>query len=196
MDYDEGAKKCFDNAVKLMTSADLIFKDKKGTDTFGTYLYGIAFEEMAKAIFCKFVALDWVTSDFIRLVFRDHKYKVPLFDSVFQSFEIKDSIPYLEGKHLGKIPLEDLFTNYNISRIEHRNEITDLLYVQPDNNNWHEPSTIQNIDTRKELLKSKISALGQFYQFLKNEVTGKISIDGLCIYSNLNKQSIMSWDSF
>ena len=83
LDYSLGADICARNSRRLETSARIILKDEDGTDSFGLFLYHIAYEEISKALFCYFVHRKWISEEFVEKIFRDHKAKIFLFDEIF-----------------------------------------------------------------------------------------------------------------
>ena len=194
MDYSKGAEHCLNNHLRLITSANFIFNDEDGTDSFGLYLYYIAFEEISKAIFCLFVEKKWVSVDFIKTIFEDHKPKVLLYDEIFQSFKIKKGIPYLDNKPLGEIPLEDFIKKHKTHIRLHRNELTDFVYVRPDETDWHLPHNTNDLEIKKRRINSKINDLGNFYHLLKKQIKENTTLDGLTVYSSLDGQSTIQWD--
>jgi len=64
VDYLEGANHCETNSNRLQYSAETILKDDDGTDSFALFLYYIAYEEIAKGVFCLFVHKGYVPEEF------------------------------------------------------------------------------------------------------------------------------------
>src|SRR3972149_7721990 len=125
LDYSEGANHCLTNSSRLETSARIILNDDNGTDSFGLFLYYIAYEEIAKAIFCLFVERGWIKEEFVDKIFRDHRVKIFLFDEIFRSFEVNGGRGYLGGKPLGDISLNDFTKTYESIIKDHRDKTTD-----------------------------------------------------------------------
>ena len=169
LDYSEGSKHCRTNSRRLSTSARILLKDSDGTDSFGLFLYYIAYEEMAKAVFCLFVERGWVNPEFIKPVFADHKAKIFLFDEIFRSFEMKDNYAFLGGERLGQKSLEEFMKNYESSNKQHRKTTNDFLYVNKGNL-WKTPSVI--IPTKKkdeEQIEEKIKTLESIFDMIENK---------------------------
>lgn len=170
LDFLEGANHCESNSDKLQTSARIILNDANGTDSFGLFLYYIAYEEIAKGIFCLFVHRGYVSEEFVNIVFQQHHPKIALFEEIFRSFAVYDGTCHLGGKKLGEIPLDE-FINDHMEKIkEHRRRTMDFLYVDKGDN-WKVPVVeIPNIEEKENEIKSKIHALNLIFEFLKNEV--------------------------
>src|SRR3989338_9705107 len=116
INYSNGADFCRINSARLETSARIILNDSDGTDSFGLFLYHIAYEEMAKAIFCLFVERGWVDESFVTKVFKDHGAKIFLFEEIFRSFAVIGGQGHLGGKKLGEISLDE-FIEEHIEKI-------------------------------------------------------------------------------
>jgi len=108
VDYLEGAYHCETNSDRLQTSARILLNDSNGTDSFALFLYYIAYEEIAKGIFCLFVHKGYVPEEFVDDVFVKHHPKIALFEEVFRSFAFREGFCYLGGRILGEIPLGNL----------------------------------------------------------------------------------------
>ncbi len=115
IDYLAGSEHCKINSERLQASARIILNDPNGTHSFALFLYHIAYEEIAKAIFCLFVHRGWVKEDFIDLVFKRHEVKIFLFEEIFRSFTVNNGVAYLGGKKLGDISLQDFKTRGNVT---------------------------------------------------------------------------------
>lgn len=170
VDYLEGSNHCESNSDKLQATARIILNDSNGTDSFALFLYFIAYEEIAKGIFCLFVHKGYVPEEFITQVFTRHHPKIALFEEVFRSFEYKDGTVHLGGKRLGEIPLGD-FINEHLEKIhEHRQTTMEFLYVDKGEP-WKVPEVeIQDIERKENQIKSKIHALNLIFEFVKNKI--------------------------
>ena len=169
LDYFEGANHCRTNSRRLSTSARILLKDRDGTDSFGLFLYHIAYEEMAKAVFCLFVERGWVNPEFVKPVFADHKAKIFLFDEIFCSFEMKDNHAFLGGERLGQKSLEEFMKKYESSNKQHRKITNDFLYVNKGNI-WKIPSVqIQSKKQDEEQIKEKIDTLDSVFHMIENK---------------------------
>ena len=166
LNYAKGAEYCKTNSERLETSARIILKDEDGTDSFGLFLYHIAYEEMAKAIFCLFVNRGWIDENFVTPVFRDHRTKIFLFEEIFRSFAVIDGLGYLGGTKLGEKSLYEFIKKHDSNIEKHRKITNDFLYVGK-NNDWKVPSlSIPNKMDAEKQIKAKIIALSSIYEFL------------------------------
>lgn len=195
VDYLEGANYCETNSDRLQTTARIILNDSDGTDSFALFLYHIAYEEIAKGIFCLFVHKRYVSEEFVNSVFVHHQPKIALFEEIFRSFAFYEGYCYLGGKKLGEIPLDD-FVREHIKKIrEHRKETMDFLYVDK-NDNWKVPLVeIPDIQKKENEIKSKIHALNLIFEFVKTEID-KIDTqaDNFKFYENPNGTFSIQYD--
>lgn len=196
LDYFEGAKHCRTNSIRLSTSARILLNDRDGTDSFGLFLYYIAYEEMAKAIFCIFVERGWVDPEFVKPVFADHTAKIFLFDEILHSFEMKDNHAFLGGERLGQKPLEEFIKKYKSSNKQHRKTTNDFLYVDKSST-WKTP--LVSISTKKkdeEQIKEKIDLLDSIFHIIKNKIDGYYSeIKNFKIIENKNGKFSIRFDT-
>jgi AbiV family abortive infection protein len=170
LNYLAGAEHCRANSMRLETSARIILKDPNGTHSFGLFLYYIAYEEMAKGIFCLLVHKDYVQEEFVDIVFREHHPKIALFEEIFRSFAVHNRIPYLWNKKIGEIPLEKLIKKHTKEITRHRQETMNFLYVDR-NNGWKVPTVkIPDIIKKENEIHGKIVALNMILEFLKTEI--------------------------
>jgi len=196
LNYLEGAELCHTNSARLETSARIIVKDEDGTDAFGLFLYYIAYEEMAKALFCLFVHKGWISEDFIKPVFIDHKAKIFLFDEFFRTFELIDGRGFLRGKPLGDVSFSNFKKQYENESQKHRNFTNDLLYVDRIDNNWVFPKLeMKNFAEEESKIKKKIEGLASAYEFLKNYL-GRTSgnLDNFKFFEDDEGRFTMRWD--
>ena len=196
LDYSEGANHCLTNSSRLETSARIILNDDNGTDSFGLFLYYIAYEEIAKAIFCLFVERGWIKEEFVDKIFRDHRVKIFLFDEIFRSFEVNGGRGYLGGKPLGDISLNDFTKTYESIIKDHREKTTDFLYVDK-NDSWHIPLvTYPDVDKEEEKIRLKIEALNIIFEFLtKNYDKGTSFVNNFRIIEDKNGRFSVYYDS-
>ena len=167
LNYLEGSEHCRTNSRRLETSARILLKDSDGTDSFGLFLYYIAYEEIAKAIFCIFVHKGWLQEGFVSRVFVDHRTKIFLYEEIFRSFVLVKGEAHLGGKRLGDISFDDFINEYRSAIIAHRERTKDFLYVGK-NGDWGVPLVeISNVKELEKEIKSKINALDLIYEFLK-----------------------------
>jgi len=195
LDYLEGAHHCESNSDKLQTSARIILNDSNGTDSFGLFLYYIAYEEIAKGIFCLFVHKGYVSEEFVNSVFEQHHPKIALFEEIFRSFAFYDGACYLGGKKLGEIPLGG-FIKSHIDKIrEHRKTTMDFLYVDK-NETWKVPLVeIPDIKKQEKQIQSKIHALNMIFEFVKNEIDKvDTQADNFKFYENSDGSFTIAYD--
>jgi len=175
LDYSKGAEYSITNCDRLETTAKIILEDDNGTDSFALFLYYIAYEEISKAIFCLFVHRGWINEDYVLKVFREHKYKIFLFDEIFKSFQIQSGKVYLGGKELGEKALEEFIQEHATIIKEHRDKTKAFLYVDK-NSNWKVPLVeIPNISEEEMKIKSKITALRGISHLIKTKYDAKLS---------------------
>lgn len=170
VDYLEGADHCESNSDKLQATARIILDDSNGTDSFALFLYYIAYEEIAKGIFCLFVHRGYVCEEFIEQVFVRHHPKIALFEEIFRSFAYKDKTVHLGGKRLGEIPLGDFIRKHLEKIHDHRQITMDFLYVGKGES-WKVPVVeISDIELKEKEIKSKIHGLNLIFEFVKNRI--------------------------
>lgn len=185
MDYLQGAEYCYTNSQRLETTARIILKDEEGTDSFALFLLYLAYEEIAKAIFCIFVHKKWVSSEFIDPIFKRHEFKIFLFEEIFRSFRIMHRVGYLGGKRLGEIPLREFEQQYESLISEHRDKTLGFLYVGKQGNTWKYPQVvISNLDEEQKLIKKKIEGLASIYNLLTEQITDEVFVDNLKFIEN------------
>ncbi len=196
VDYFEGANHCKTNSARLETSARIILKDDNGTDSFGLFLYFIAYEEIAKAIFCLFVARGWINEDFVNRIFIDHRTKIFLFDEIFRSFEVNAGKGFLGGKPLGDISLHDFIKFHESIIQEHRDKTKDFLYVDK-NDSWNFPLvSIPNVKEEEEKIRKKIEALNIIFEFLAKKYDKDSStVNNFKFFENENGTFSVAYDS-
>ena len=169
LNYLRGVRICENNSNRLATSGQIIINDNNGTNAFGLFLLYIAYEEMAKAIFCFFIHKGWITPQFANQVFKDHKPKIFLLDEFFQSFELRRGVPHLGGNILGQITLNKFIVKHKQKIKDHRDITNQLLYVNK-NGNWHIPvRDIKNFSRKKSEIETKTSALATVLNALQME---------------------------
>ncbi len=195
VDYLEGANHCEVNSDRLQISARIILKDEDGTDYFALFLYYIAYEEIAKGVFCLFVHKGYVSDEFVESVFEQHHPKIALFEEILRSFGFREGSVFLGGRRLGEIPLSD-FIRSHIDKIrQHRETTMDFLYV--DNTDpWKVPLVeISDIENQEKQIRHKINALNIIFNFVKNEVD-KIDnqADNFQFYEDENGGFTMQFD--
>jgi len=167
----EGAEISHTNSGRLEATARIIVKDEDGTDSFGLFLYYIAFEEMAKAVFCLFVHKGWITEEFVKPVFIDHKAKIFLFDEFFRTFEVHEGRGFLGGKPLGDKSFKDFKSQYEEEIKHHRDFTNDLLYVDMENDDWISPKLeMKNFAEEESKIKKKIEGLASAYEILLKHI--------------------------
>ena len=170
LDYSKGAYYCRTNCSRLETSARIILNHQDGTDSFGLYLYYLAYEEMAKGIFCLYVKRGWVTQNFVNEVFKQHEKKIFLFEEIFRSFEIINGVGYLGGKKLGEKSLNDFEIEHKSIIKKHREKTKNLVYVGK-NSEWKIPLvSISNIKQEEKEIKSKIAHLDIIFEIIDKEL--------------------------
>ena len=175
IDYYEGAINCKTNSDRLSTSARIILNDSTRTDSFGFFLYHIAYKEMSKAIFCLFVDRGWVGPDFIKVVFAEHNAKIFLFDEIFRSFEMKDNRAYLGGEMLGQRPLSEFMKENKSLNRQHRKITNDFLYVNKGDM-WSVPLvSVPNRYNDEEKIKEKILSLETVFYMIEEKLDGYYS---------------------
>jgi len=196
VDYAEGAEHCRVNSQRLETSARIILKDEDGTDSFGLFLYYLAYEEIAKGIFCLFVSRGWVNEDFVEKVFIDHKTKLFLYDEIFRSFNIADNTACLGDKKLGDKSLQDFISEHKDDITEHRKITNDFLYVDK-NNTWKVPQVeIPNIKEEEKKIHSKIEALNIIFEFIKNKYDANTTlVDNFKFFENKDGTFTLRYDA-
>ncbi len=170
VNYLEGANHCETNSDRLQTSARIILRDPDGTDSFGLFLYYIAYEEIAKGIFCLFVDKGYVSEEFVDDVFVRHHPKIALFEEIFRSFAYRDGTVHLGGKRIGEIPLGDFIREHLEKIREHRRITMDFLYVDKGET-WKTPQVeISDIEAKEREIQSKIHGLDLIFEFVKNRI--------------------------
>jgi len=170
MDYKIGTQLCYDNANRLETSARIILKNEDGTDSFALFLMYMAYEEMAKSLFCTFVNKKWISEEFIEPVFRIHDFKIFLYDEIFRSFSVKDGVGYLGGEKLGTITLRDFQKQHEKNIKIHTAKKLALLYVGKSDSEWNFPKVdIPEIDSEIKLIKKKIEGLATLYMMFNGD---------------------------
>lgn len=170
VNYLEGAEFCQTNSDRLETSARIILKDEDGTDSFALFLYYIAYEEIAKGIFCLFVHKGYVDEEFITQVFSRHHPKIALFEEILRSFEYKNGTVHLGRKPLGEIPLGEFIHNHLEKIHKHRQTTMEFLYVDKDDP-WKIPQVeISDIIEREKKIRTKIGALNLIFHMVKTEL--------------------------
>jgi len=196
LDYLQGAEYCNTNSRRLETSARIILKDEDGTDSFALFLFYLAYEEIAKAIFCIFAHKEWVTPEFVDPIFKRHEFKIFLFEEIFRSFMIIHGVGYLGGKRLGEIPLREFELQYESLISEHRNKTLDFLYVGKQGNTWKYPQVvISNLDEELKLIKKKIEGLASTYYLLTEQIKDEVTVDNLKFIENDDGTFTMRYDS-
>ena len=63
LDYFEGSEKSRDNSERLEASARIILNDNNSIDSFGLFLYPMAYEEITKAVHCLLIHFDKIKND-------------------------------------------------------------------------------------------------------------------------------------
>jgi len=131
----------------------------------------MAYEEIAKAVFCTFAHKKWVTKEFIDPIFRIHDFKVFLFEEILRSFKVVNGIGYLGGEKLGSITLRDFQKIHEKNINVHRKKTLSLLYVDKSDSDWNFPqSKIPDIDKEVKQIKKKIEGLVLIYSFFINKI--------------------------
>jgi len=196
VNYSEGADHCRTNSNRLETTARIILKDEDGTDSFGLFLYHIAYEEMAKAVFCLFVERGWVTKDFVSQIFRRHEAKIFLFEEIFRSFELNKGQGYLGGKKIGEISLEDFMKEHKPNILKHRKKTNDFLYVG-NTSPWNVPSvSISNVKDIEIEIRKKTQALDIIFEFLRKKMEGNaFFVNNFQFIENEQGNFSIQWDS-
>lgn len=195
VNYLEGAELCETNSDRLQTTARIILRDSDGTDSFALFLYYIAYEEIAKAIFCLFVHKGYVTEEFISQVFERHHPKIALFEEIFRSFAYRDGTVHLDGRPLGEISLGDIIKIHLEKIREHRRTTMDFLYVDK-NEEWKVPQVeIPDIETKEKEIQSKIHALNLIFEFVKTDLEKvDTQVDNFKFYENSNGTFTLQYD--
>lgn len=196
LNYLEGAEQCKTNSDRLQTSARIILKDKDGTDSFALFLYHIAYEEIAKGIFCLFVHRNWVTEEFVNRVFSDHKTKIFLFEEIFRSFKVLRGQGYLGGKKLGERSFDEFIKEHKSNISKYREITKDFLYVGK-NNNWKVPAvSISDIKNQEKEIQNKINALYIIYEMIKTKYDKKsLMMNNFKFYENKDGHFTVQYDS-
>jgi AbiV family abortive infection protein len=194
--YSDGADFCRTNSARLENSARIILSDSDGTDSFGLFLYHIAYEEMAKAIFCLFVERNWVDESFVTKVFKDHKAKIFLFEEIFRSFAVISGQGHLGCKKLGEIHLDKFIEEHIEKIVEHRKITNDFLYVGKTDE-WKVPEfEIENIQEREKEIQLKIKALDTIFEYIREKLDGQYSHNNnFKFYEDENRNFVIRWDS-
>lgn len=176
VNYLEGAEHCKTNSERLETSARILLQNDDGTDSFGLFLYYIAYEEIAKAIFCLFVHRGWLQEDFVNPVFTDHRTKLFLYEEIFRSLAFSAGEPFLGGARLGDISFDEFINQHRAAIMEHRKRTKDFLYVGKKED-WEVPQVeISNVRELEKEIKAKIVALNIIYEFVKGNTDENASV--------------------
>jgi len=193
--YLEGAELCKTNSDRLQTTARIILRDSDGTDSFALFLYYIAYEEIAKAVFCLFVHKGYVSEEFISQVFERHHPKIALFEEIFRSFVYKDGTVHLDGRPLGEISLRDIIRIHLEKIHEHRRTTMEFLYVDK-NAEWKVPQVeIPDIESKEREIQSKIYALNLIFEVV-NTVLENVDTqaDNFQFYENSDGNFTLQYD--
>lgn len=195
-DYLEGANNCRLNCQRLEATARIILNDSNGTDSFALFLYHIAYEEIAKGIFCLFVHRGWVPEEFINRVFRDHRTKIFLFEEIFRSFSVNNGYASLGGKPLGSKSFDEFINEHKSSIAKHREITNDFLYVGK-NNVWKIPEfDITDIKEREKEILEKINALDIIYEMIRTKLDERSTVmDNFKFYENGEGRFTIQYDT-
>jgi len=198
LDYLEGSRKCKTNSERLETSARIILDDNDGTDSFGLFLYHIAYEEIAKAVYCLLIHSGKIKNEeFIKPIFRDHEAKIILLDKIFNSnsFSILDGVACFDDLPIDSIRLRDLTKEYSKKLEKHRTETMDLLYVDREEKKWKNPNLIiKDIKKLENDMRSKILSLHTVYEIIdKSNLKG--TLDNFKIIKSDEGRITVQWNT-
>ena len=198
LDYLEGSRKCKTNSERLETSARIILNDNNGTDSFGLFLYHIAYEEIAKAVYCLLIHYGKIKNEeFIKPKFRDHEAKIILFDKIFNSnsFSILGGVARFDDLPIDSIQLRDLNKEYSKKLEKHRTETMDLLYVDREEKKWKNPNLrIKDIKKLEKDMRSKILSLHTIYEIIdKSNLEG--TLDNFKIIKSDEGRITIQWNT-
>jgi len=160
VDYLQGMVICRNNSERLAASGRIIINDSNGTDPYGLFLLHIAYEELAKAVFCYFIHKGWFTYDFVKSIFEKHDSKIFILNELLASFALHGGVAFLGGKETGDITLEEFARNHSSDIGTYREDTKNFLYVRPAGNRWHEPAvSIKNLKERQKAIELMINEL-------------------------------------
>ena len=182
VDYLEGVEVCKNNSGRLEASGRIIIDDSNGTDPYGLFLLHIAYEELAKAVFCYFIHKGWFTYDFVKSIFESHDSKIFILNELLASFALHGGVAFLGGKETGDITIGEFIKKHSADIGTYREDTKNFLYVKPAGNRWHEPSTsIKNLKKRQKIIEEMISALHIVLTVIQNN-SDKSSLDNFHIF--------------
>ena len=180
LDYFEGSRKCRINSIRLETSARIILNDHNGTDSYGLFLYHIAYEEIAKAVYCLLIHFGKIKNEeFTKPVFRDHESKIILFDKIFNSdsFSMVQGVAHIDGIPINDMKLRDMNKEHEKRLKKLRTETMDLLYVDREEGKWKNPDVdMTYIKNLEQEIHMKILSLDTIYEIIsKSNHNGTIN---------------------
>jgi len=160
VDFLQGMEICKNNSERLAASGRIIIDDSNGTDPYGLFLLHIAYEELAKAVFCFFIHKGWFNYDFVKSIFKKHESKIFILNELLVSFALQGGVAFLGGKETGDIKLDEFIQNHSATISIYREDTKNFLYVRPDGTHWHDPaSSIKRIPERQKSIEEMISKL-------------------------------------
>ena len=196
LNFLEGADHCLLNSIRLQTTADIITRDEVGTDSFALFLYYMAYEEIAKGVFCLFVHKEYVSDEFVQSVFERHHPKIALFEEILRGFAFYDGNVFLGDRRLGDTQLDDFVSSHLDTIREHRRKTMNFIYVDKDANTWKVPSVrTPDFENQKKQILCKINLLRSIFEFIKNHIDNiNTQADNFKFYEDENGGFVMRFD--
>lgn len=158
---------CRQNCGNLIKTANLILK-VSGLRHSLLPRY-TAFEELQKAIFCMLVHRGYMNKEQVSLIFSKHEAKIILFEKIFNSssgLTIDNQEFILDGVPLKQLNLKKIIEenkDFGQKYMERRN---DCLYVRPNENGFHSPSSKSDFEQEQVKLISETSVLNGLWEML------------------------------
>jgi AbiV family abortive infection protein len=187
--YNKGAYNCWMNCGSLEASARILYRD--ANKRHALYLLHIAYEELHKAIYCKFVSLGLVQPEDIDEVFRLHEPKAILFEKFFRDGATvsSDGVRFKEWV-ITKESLRALRYEKSKELEEYTKFKLRCLYIDKDNGFQMDHQSIPPhiADAKKKELEKKIQALELVYRALDDLKMSATEINGFKIEWRTNDE--------
>jgi len=168
---------CRQNAGNLIKTANLILK-VSGLRHSLLPRY-TAFEELQKAIFCMLVHRGYMNKEQIPLIFSKHEAKIILFEKIFNSpygLTIDNQEFILEGVPLKQLDLKKIIEDNKDFGQKYMEKRNDCLYVRPNENGFHSPSSKSDFEQEQQRLINELSVLNGLWEMLwKYDFKGKFN---------------------
>lgn len=191
-DYLQGARACYNNAMYLIESANILFDNNK--NSFAFFSLYTALEELVKGQICLLINKGALSRNWNKNLFANHPIKIILSERLLQMLSINNGEALLEGRHIDSKFLNELKDRYEKETMKATNIRESYLYVEPGTKGWHFPNNIDEIDEQRNAMLTELKKAQDIFQALEVIEFTRNFLNNIRVYSTSDNELTVAYD--